>query len=167
MLPTLRKTLLAPALFAPALLALALAVLPGAVAAKEAAPAVEDPALEARMQAIALELRCLVCQNQTIADSNADLAVDLRQQVRQMLREGKSQQDIIDYMTARYGDFVLYRPPVKGTTALLWFGPAALLVAGVVILLVVLRRRSRMAADRFDPDEPEGLDDDARPTSAP
>ena len=71
-------------------------------------------------------------------------------------------------MTARYGDFVLYRPPVKGTTALLWFGPAALLVAGVLILITVLRRRSRMAADRFDPDEPEAVDsDDARPTSAP
>ncbi|HET9821707.1 MAG TPA: cytochrome c-type biogenesis protein [Burkholderiaceae bacterium] len=161
MLPTLRRTLLAPALLAAAFVAL-----PAPATAKEAAPAVEDPALEARLQAIAVELRCLVCQNQTIADSNAELAVDLRQQVRQMLREGKSQRDIIDYMTARYGDFVLYRPPVKGTTALLWFGPAALLVAGVLILLVVLRRRSRMAADRFDPDEPEGHDD-ARPSSAP
>ena len=114
MLSILRKTLLAPAL-----VAAAVATAPGPAAAKEAAPAVEDPALEARMQAIAIELRCLVCQNQTIADSNADLAVDLRNQVRQMLREGKGQQEIIDYMTARYGGFVLYRPPVKGTTALL------------------------------------------------
>jgi cytochrome c-type biogenesis protein CcmH len=151
----MRRTLLEAALAA----TLALAASTGF--AKEAAPAVEDPALEARMQAVAAELRCLVCQNQTIADSHADLAVDLRNQVRQMLREGKSERDIIDYMTARYGDFVLYRPPVKATTALLWFGPAVLLVGGVAVLITVLRRRTRLAADQFDPDEPE-LQDDAR-----
>jgi cytochrome c-type biogenesis protein CcmH len=126
--------------------------------AKEAVPAAADPALEARLQAIAIELRCLVCQNQTIADSNADLAVDLRNQVREMLRQGKSDREIIDYMTARYGDFVLYRPPVKGTTALLWFGPVTLLLAGLTVLVLVLRRRSRMAAEQFEPDEPEGAD---------
>jgi cytochrome c-type biogenesis protein CcmH len=129
--------------------------------AKEAAPAAADPVLEARMQAIAIELRCLVCQNQTIADSNADLAVDLRNQVREMLRQGKSDREIIDYMTARYGDFVLYRPPVKGTTMLLWFGPAVLLVGGVGILWLVLRRRSRRAAEDFEPDEPDALAADA------
>ncbi len=129
--------------------------------AKEAAPAAADPVLEARMQAIAIELRCLVCQNQTIADSNADLAVDLRNQVREMLRQGKSDREIIDYMTARYGDFVLYRPPVKGTTMLLWFGPAVLLVGGVGILWLVLRRRSRRAAEDFEPDEPDVLAADA------
>ena len=129
--------------------------------AKEAAPAAADPVLEARMQAIAVELRCLVCQNQTIADSHADLAVDLRNQVREMLRQGKSDREIIDYMTARYGDFVLYRPPVKGTTMLLWFGPAVLLVGGVGILWLVLRRRSRRAAEDFEPDEPDVLAADA------
>jgi cytochrome c-type biogenesis protein CcmH len=136
--------------------------------AKEAAPAVEDPALEARMQAIAVELRCLVCQNQTIADSSADLAVDLRNQVKQMLREGKSQREIIDYMTARYGDFVLYRPPVKGTTMLLWYGPALALLAGLAALVVTLRRRSRRAPEDFDADEPELLaaDDPTPPATA-
>jgi cytochrome c-type biogenesis protein CcmH len=137
--------------------------------AKEAAPAAADPVLEARMQAIAIELRCLVCQNQTIADSHADLAVDLRNQVREMLRQGKSDREIIDYMTARYGDFVLYRPPVKGTTMLLWFGPAVLLVGGVGILWLVLRRRSRRAAEDFEPDEPDVLAADAAaaPPAAP
>ena len=136
-----------------ALATVLLAATVGAASAKEAAPAAADPALEARMQAITLELRCLVCQNQTIADSNADLAVDLREQVREMLRQGKSNREIIDYMTARYGDFVLYRPPVKGTTALLWFGPGVLLLGGLVVLWMVLRRRSRLAAEQFEPDE--------------
>jgi cytochrome c-type biogenesis protein CcmH len=125
------------------------------VHAKEAAPATQDPVLEARMLRIAAELRCLVCQNQTIADSNAGLAVDLRQQVREMLVRGDSEKQILDYMTARYGDFVLYRPPLKNTTALLWFGPAALLVGGLVTLFFVLRRRSRMAPEMFDADEME------------
>ena len=111
-----------------------------------------DAALEARVQRISAELRCLVCQNQTIADSNADLAVDLRRQVRLMLQQGQSEQQVLDFMTQRYGDFVLYRPPVKSTTALLWFGPAALLVLGVAVLLITLRRRSRLSADRFEPD---------------
>jgi cytochrome c-type biogenesis protein CcmH len=124
-----------------------------AVVAKDAAPAADDPVIEARMLRIAAELRCLVCQNQTIADSHADLAVDLREQVRIMLRRGDSDAQILRYMTDRYGDFVLYRPPVKGTTLLLWFGPAVLLVGGIVVLIVVLRRRARMSDDRFEPDE--------------
>ena len=123
------------------------------VHAKEAVPAVEDPVLEARVMRIAPELRCLVCQNQTIADSSAGLAVDLRNQVREMLVRGESDKQITDYMTARYGDFVLYRPPLKTTTALLWFGPAAFLLGGVVTLFFVLRRRSRMAPEMFDADE--------------
>ena len=144
------------------LLLLLAAALPLAPAlAKEAENVAANPALEARMQAIAIELRCLVCQNQTIADSHADLAVDLRNQVREMLRQGKTDREIIDYMTARYGDFVLYRPPVKGTTMLLWFGPAVLLVGGVGILWLVLRRRSRRAAEDFEPDEPDALAADA------
>jgi cytochrome c-type biogenesis protein CcmH len=117
-----------------------------------------DPELEQKLWNIAIELRCLVCQNQTIADSHADLAVDLRNQVRTMLQQGKSEREIIDYMTARYGDFVLYRPPVKNTTWLLWFGPGLLMVGGVAALWLVLRRRSRLPAHHFEPDEAEEAD---------
>ena len=120
--------------------------------AKDAAPASRDQQLEARMLSITAELRCLVCQNQTIADSHADLAEDLREEVRIQLRKGQTDQQIVDYMTARYGDFVLYRPPIKPTTVLLWFGPAVLLVGGVGALLVVLRRRTKLADDQFEPD---------------
>ena len=127
--------------------------------AKEAALAAADPVLEARMTAVASELRCLVCQNQTIADSHAALAVDLRQQVREMIQRGDSDAQIIDYMTARYGDFVLYRPPLKATTVLLWFGPALMLLIGSVVLVVLLRRRQRMSNDRFELDELDALDE--------
>ena len=109
--------------------------------AGEAAPAAEDPALEKRVNALASELRCLVCQNQTIADSNAGLAIDLKNQVREKLKQGESETQIIDFMVARYGDFVLYRPPLRAATLMLWFGPILLLAAG----LVVLYRRSRRA----------------------
>ena len=126
----------------------------GPAFANDAAPMADDPALEARMTRIASELRCLVCQNQTIADSNADLAVDLRRQVREMLRKGDDDAKIIQYMTDRYGDFVLYRPPVKATTLLLWFGPAAMLLLGFGALAIVLRRRARAAANQFEPDDP-------------
>ena len=132
-----------------------LLALPLAAGAKEAAPASDDPVLEARVMRIAAELRCLVCQNQTIADSHADLAQDLRQQVREMLQKGQSDAQIIDYMTQRYGDFVLYRPPVKSTTALLWYGPAVLMLGGLGVLAVVLRRRSKLPDDQFEPDQPE------------
>jgi cytochrome c-type biogenesis protein CcmH len=118
--------------------------------------ATQDPVLEAQVMKISAELRCLVCQNQTIADSNADLALDLRGQVREMVKRGDTQAQIVEYMTARYGDFVLYRPPVRTTTALLWFGPAVLLVLGVGTLIVILRRRARMSPDRFEAD-PEDL----------
>ncbi len=144
------------------LLALALA-LPFAAAAKEAAPASDDPVLEARVMRISAELRCLVCQNQTIADSHADLAQDLRGQVREMLKKGQSEAQIIDYMTQRYGDFVLYRPPVKSTTALLWYGPALLMLGGLVVLGLVLRRRSQLPDDQFEPDENEADDPRAKP----
>ncbi len=109
--------------------------------AKEAAPAAADPALEQRVMTLAAELRCLVCQNQTIADSNAPLADDLRNQVREKMRQGASDSQIIDFMVERYGDFVLYRPPVKATTLLLWFGPLLLVAAGLLVLLRRLRRR--------------------------
>lgn len=110
--------------------------------AGEAAPAAEDPALEKRVNALAAELRCLVCQNQTIADSSAGLAVDLKNQVREKLRQGESEAQIIDFMVARYGDFVLYRPPMKVSTLALWLGPLLLLAAG---LFVLYRRLKRMA----------------------
>lgn len=147
------------------MLALLLA-LPLAAAAKDAAPASEDPVLEARVMRIAAELRCLVCQNQTIADSHADLAQDLRNQVRDMLRKGQTEAQIIDYMTQRYGDFVLYRPPVKPTTALLWYGPGLLMLGGLLVLAVVLRRRSRLPDDRFEPDLPEDGDKPAADAGA-
>ena len=109
--------------------------------AKEAAPAAADPALEQRVMTLAAELRCLVCQNQTIADSSAPLAEDLRNQVREKMRQGASDSQIIDFMVERYGDFVLYRPPVKATTLLLWFGPLLLVAAGLLVLLRRVRRR--------------------------
>ena len=111
-----------------------------------------DPLLEARMLAITGELRCLVCQNQTIADSHADLAVDLRQEVREMLKRGLSDDQVRRYMTDRYGDFILYRPPLKPTTAVLWLGPALLLALALTALAVVIRRRSRLADDHFEAD---------------
>ena len=102
----------------------------------------EDPKLEKRVTGLAHELRCLVCQNQTIADSNAPLAVDLRNQIREQLAAGKSEQDVIDFMVARYGDFVLYRPPLKASTVLLWAGPFAFLLLGVFLLYRRVTRRS-------------------------
>ena len=117
-----------------------------------AVPTAADPALEARMLAITGELRCLVCQNQTIADSHADLAVDLRQQVREMLKRGWTPEQIRRYMTDRYGDFILYRPPLKASTAVLWGGPALLLAVALATLVVVIRRRARLADDAFEAD---------------
>lgn len=132
---------------------LLLLLLLGSVQAGEALPAAKDPVLEARMMRLASELRCLVCQNQTIADSHAALAVDLRQQVREMLERGQSDQQITDYMTARYGDFVLYRPPFNAATALLWIGPGVMVAGGLLVLVLVLRRRSRLPDDQFDADD--------------
>ncbi len=145
------------------LIALFLVVLSFAAAAKEAAPAAADPALEARMLRITAELRCLVCQNQTIADSNAGLAEDLRNEVRTMLREGKTDEQVVKYMTDRYGDFVLYRPPVKGATLLLWFGPGVLLLGGLATLVLVLRRRARLGDERFEPDEGDAAEPGGTP----
>ena len=133
--------------------------------AGEAAPAADDPVLEARMLRITGELRCLVCQNQTIADSHADLAVDLRRQVREMLSQGQTDQQVVDYMTARYGDFVLYRPPFKSTTALLWIGPGLMAVLGLLALVLILRHRSRLPDDRFEPDGDAQADPNADPSA--
>jgi len=97
--------------------------------------------IEKKMLNIAKELRCLVCQNQTIADSDAGLAVDLRREIRNMLKAGQDEKEILDFMTARYGDFVRYRPPLNAGTVLLWFGPAILLLLGLSILFIHLRKR--------------------------
>ena len=125
-----------------------------------------DPALEARMLAITGELRCLVCQNQTIADSHADLAVDLRQQVREMLQKGQTPEQVRKYMTDRYGDFILYNPPLKSSTAVLWIGPAVLLGVALLALVVVIRRRARLGDDEFEP-EPLLDDGSANPAADP
>ena len=111
--------------------------------AGEAPSAAEDPVLEKRVNKLSEELRCLVCQNQTIADSHADLAVDLKNLIREKLKQGMSDQEVKDFMVERYGDFVLYRPPVKTTTWLLWFGPFVLLLVGIVVLVIKLRARAR------------------------
>jgi len=127
---------------------LLLAIATAAAPAKEAAPAAQDPVLEKRVMTLAEELRCLVCQNQTLADSNAPLAEDLRNQIRERMREGNSDAQVVEYLVARYGDFVLYRPPLKATTVLLWFGPLLLLTAGFAVLLRrLLRRRSMEVAE--------------------
>ena len=100
----------------------------------------EDPNLERRVTSLAHELRCLVCQNQTLADSNAPLAVDLRGQIREQLKAGKSERDVMDFMVQRYGDFVLYRPPFKASTVALWLGPFALLALGAWLFLRRVRK---------------------------
>lgn len=116
--------------------------------AKEAQSMAQDPALEERVNEVSHELRCLVCQNQTIADSHAALAIDLKNQVREMLAAGKSNDEVVSYMVERYGDFVRYRPPLKPTTVLLWLGPGLLLVVGSIILFVSLKNRSaRLVAE--------------------
>jgi len=128
-------------LIAAALLLIALLVWAGKMEPAQSA----DAALDARLKKLETELRCLVCQNQTLADSNADLAEDLRREVRELAVSGKSDDEIRSYLVARYGDFVLYNPPVKPTTWLLWFGPFALAVGGAGLWWVILRRRARMA----------------------
>lgn len=109
--------------------------------AQNSAPLPQGAQVEQRIMAIAAELRCLVCQNESIAGSRAGLAVDLRQQIREQVAAGKTDEEIMTYMVDRYGDFVRYRPPLKATTLLLWFGPAVLLAAGLTMLLLHLRRR--------------------------
>jgi cytochrome c-type biogenesis protein CcmH len=123
------------------------------VAAEEAKPLAENQQAEARLKALALELRCLVCQNQTLADSSAPLAEDLRREVREMIAKNMTDQEIIDFLVARYGDFVLYRPPLKATTTLLWLGPFLLLVVGGITLAVALRRRAKKVNDPTLSDE--------------
>ncbi len=104
----------------------------------------DDAALDKRVIDLAAELRCLVCQNQSLAESNAGLAVDLRNQIREQLARGASEREVVDFMVARYGDFVLYRPPLKASTFFLWFGPFVLLIAGIYVLIRRIRRQRTM-----------------------
>ncbi|HYN27064.1 MAG TPA: cytochrome c-type biogenesis protein [Burkholderiales bacterium] len=122
--------------------------------ANEAVPAAQDPALEQRVMRLTAELRCLVCQNQSLADSHADLAIDLKNQVRSQMKAGKTDAEIREFMVARYGDFVLYRPPLKPTTAFLWAGPFVLLAAGGLTLGFYLRRRrERLTVSELAPEQ--------------
>jgi cytochrome c-type biogenesis protein CcmH len=142
-----------------ALLLLALAF--GAAWAKEAAPLAEDPAVEQRLIAISEEMRCLVCQNESLAGSRSDLANDLRRELRTLIKQGKTDAEIREFMVERYGDFVLYRPPVKPETYLLWAGPFLLMIVAVAVLLMYLRRRNR-SVDH----EPQLTSDEARRAEA-
>jgi cytochrome c-type biogenesis protein CcmH len=123
-----------------------LLIFSGLSLAKEALPLAADVEVEKRMVAISDELRCLVCQNESLSGSHAELAQDLRREIRKMIGEGKTDKEILDFMEARYGDFVRYRPPVKPTTWLLWGGPFLLLAGGVGALIVFLRRRGQESA---------------------
>jgi cytochrome c-type biogenesis protein CcmH len=117
------------------------------VVAQEARPMQDNAAVEVQVQRLASQLRCLVCQNQTLADSHAELAQDLVQEIREMSAKGMTDKEIIDYLVARYGDFVRYRPPLKASTVLLWLGPFALLLSGGFGLFIQLRRRQAMVVD--------------------
>ena len=122
-------------------------LLPLSLYANEARPLADDEAVEQRLIKIAEEMRCLVCQNESLAGSHADLAEDLRREIRVQIRAGKSDAEVMDFMVTRYGDFVRYRPPVKPTTWLLWFGPFGLLVLAVGALAFMLRRRNHLSPD--------------------
>jgi cytochrome c-type biogenesis protein CcmH len=134
------------------LITIGAALFAGDVRAIDAEPPMAEPAQEALYQRLIHEVRCLVCQNQTIGDSNAPLAADLRHEIRRMVEEGKSETDIENFLLDRYGDFVLYRPRFQATTAVLWLAPLAFLLIGAAVLARTLRRRSSMPAD-IDADE--------------
>ena len=139
--------------------ALALVLLSCGALAREAAPLADDARVEARLIAIAEELRCLVCQNESLIASRAGLALDLKNQARELIKAGKSDAEIRDYMVQRYGDFVLYRPPVKSTTLLLWFGPFLLLAAGFLALWIFVRRRRTAQASTLSAEEESRADE--------
>jgi cytochrome c-type biogenesis protein CcmH len=124
------------------------ASLPGLGVAKEAQPASDDPVLEERVMNLSKELRCLVCQNETLDDSRADLAEDLRNQIREQMKAGKSDKEIVAYLTQRYGKFILYNPPIDPTTYLLWFGPFVLLLAGLLLLFRFVKQRRGLITDQ-------------------
>jgi cytochrome c-type biogenesis protein CcmH len=119
----------------------------GGLHAGEAQPLAEDEVTEKRLVAISTELRCLVCQNESLSGSHAELANDLRREIRTLIKDGRSDAEIMEFMVSRYGDFVRYRPPLKGTTLLLWFGPGVLFVGGLAALVLYLRRRDRAISD--------------------
>jgi cytochrome c-type biogenesis protein CcmH len=125
-------------------LALPLATLPAR--ANEAAPLADDPIVEQRLLVIAEEVRCLVCQNESLAGSRADLAQDLRREIRSLIKQGKTDKEVMDFLVSRYGDYVRYRPPVKPSTWLLWGGPFVLLAAGLAALVLFVRRRRNTSA---------------------
>ena len=128
-------------------------LLPAVALAGEAPPIAKDPLLEERVTAIAEELRCLVCQNQTLADSHAPLAIDLKNQIREQVKAGRGEREVRAYMVERYGDFVLYRPPVKATTVLLWAGPFMLMLGGLFVLFRKIRRRGAGADAPLTPEQ--------------
>lgn len=123
--------------------------------ANEAKPLAEDEAVEQRMISITQDLRCLVCQNESLAGSRADLAEDLRREVREQIRQGKTDREIKDYLVGRYGNFVLYRPPLEASTLLLWGGPFVLLLAGVAGLVLYVRHRQKQDDDPLDASQRE------------
>jgi cytochrome c-type biogenesis protein CcmH len=127
---------------------------------QHARAAASDEALDDRVMALSAELRCLVCQNQSLADSHASLAVDLRRQMREQLAAGRSEAQVTDWLVQRYGDYVHYRPPLDRRTWLLWAAPAALACAGAMALALQLRRRRRTDPAAFDPDERGATDDE-------
>ncbi len=135
------------------LLALTLAAASTLTHAADATPTERDPVAAARAVKLSEKLRCLVCQNQSIADSNAELAQDLRRQIHEQIAAGKTDDEIVAYMVARYGDFVLYEPPFKATTALLWAGPALLVLGGFVGLARILSARRAAVAPALSPDD--------------
>ena len=119
--------------------------------AKEAAPLAADPAIEARLSVMAQDLRCLVCQNQSLADSNAPLAEDLRREIREQMHQGKNDRQVIDFLVERYGDFVLYKPPFKAATLVLWIGPFLLLLLGIAVLMKLVKKRPSTAPAENEP----------------
>lgn len=122
-------------------------IIPSLAWSKEAIPVAEDPEVEKRMLALTMDLRCLVCQNESIADSRAEFSNDIRREIREQIKANKNDQEIIQFLVDRYGDFVLYNPPMKPTTILLWFGPVALFIIGFGSLIIYLRRRRRHIDD--------------------
>lgn len=128
----------------------------------DTAPAFSDPALQARYDSLIRELRCVTCRSQSIADSNVFLAADLRRQVRELMAAGKSDKEILQYMTDRYGEYILYTPPVAARTLLLWAAPALLVLIGVVVAGIVIVRKSRLP--HIDPSDPDSAGADNTPS---
>ena len=122
-------------------------IVPSVGWSKEAVPVAEDPVVEKRMLALTMDLRCLVCQNESIADSRADFSNDIRREIREQIKANKTDQEIVQFLVDRYGDFVLYNPPMKPTTMLLWFGPVILFIIGLGSLIIYLRRRRAQIED--------------------